>query len=158
PVIVAARSVPPAGISRRAYLGAWQILAAMAVVLSLPRALAPHTTARKTGAVVSQLVGAYPRDSEVFAAGSLLSALVPLDWDLAVPEWRCGGSPLACVQYARHGVLDDGTLAVLARAGGPVPPAMEALASTGDATLYVRDASVVPSLRAARPTVNVGSA
>ncbi|MGH7502339.1 MAG: hypothetical protein ACREL7_11335 [Longimicrobiales bacterium] len=132
--------------------------AIVAFGLSLPSEVLPFTAARPVGEAVDVRVGDYDAmDPAAFRASTLLSTVIPYDWDPAVPETAFGGSPLVFHYYARHrdpAVVPD---YVVQHATAAAPAGMREVASDGEFAVWVRSDSVWAAHRAIRPPTPAGS-
>ena len=157
PVIVAAR----AGVSEssgRRLTPAWIAAGAIALVLSLPRSFAIHTTGRDIGRTILARTGDYRNlDPSVFNASTLLAQLFPYDWDPAVPAVY-GGSPLVWNHYARRDGDSAGASYVLQWDSLPAPTGFRLLARDSVAALWVGDEAAWAAHRALTPATPAGSA
>jgi hypothetical protein len=157
PVIVAARA-SEAHSSGTRVVPVWVAAGAIALVLSLPRSFAIHTTGREIGRTILARTGDYRNlDPRAFHASTLLAQLFPYDWDPAVPAVY-GGSPLVWNHYARRDGDSAGANYVLQWDSLPAPPGFRLVARDSVAALWVGDEAVWARHRALTPPTPAGSA
>lgn len=158
PVAVAGRLWSGAAPGAVGWRRVWQLGAAVAVLLSLPRSFELQDGRRAVSGTISETVGDYGRsDPAVLRATPLLHAILPYDFESSVPDSAYGGSPLAWNHYAHHGALSAGSNYLLARSDQPAPVGMRVLAADSGAVLYLRSDSVWRAQLALRPPTPVGS-
>jgi hypothetical protein len=157
PVIVAARGSEAQSSGMRV-TPVWVAVGAIAVLLSLPRSFAIHTTGREVGRTIFANTGDYRNlDPRAFHASTLLAQLFPYDWDPAVPTVY-GGSPLVWNHYARRHGDSSGAKYVLQWDSLPAPPGFRLVARDNVAALWVGDEAVWTTHRALTPPTHPGSA
>jgi hypothetical protein len=157
PVTVAARSIEARPFGVR-LAPAWALTGFVAVVLSLPRTFAIHTSGRAVGASIVARTGDYERvEPSVFHASTLLAQLFPYDWDPAVPAVY-GGSPLVWNHYARRTSETTGATYVLQSDSLSAPSGFRLVARDSGWAVYVGDEAAWEKHRALTPPTPAGSA
>jgi hypothetical protein len=130
----------------------------VALYISLPRDLKPHTSARLIGSTIEDRTGGYKiLDPAAMRHSSILRELIPFVWDPRVPHDSYGGSPLMWYYYAQQAKNSFSKINyVLQPSEGPPPPDMRILARKDGVILYLLSDSVWASHRAIHPSTPAG--
>ncbi len=137
---------------RRQFLIATGAAAIASLAIALPPRLQPLDVTRSVSQSIDfRVAGYHEMDPGAFRASTLLSAVVPYDWDPRVPEASLGSSPLVLAYYANRRPADAPTNYVLQRLEDPPAPGATLLAEDGEFAVYVSDSSVHRRHLALRP-------
>lgn len=137
---------------RRQYVVATAAAAVASLAIALPPRLQPLNVTRSVAQAIDFRVAGYDEMApSAFRASTLLSAVVPYDWDRRVPEESLGSSPLVLSYYANRRPADAPTNYVLQRADDRPVAGATLLAEDGEFAVFVKEDSVHRRHLAMRP-------
>jgi hypothetical protein len=144
---------------RTVVLATGGIAGAASLWLSLPIHTLPNLAARIIGSSIDDRLDGYATsEAAAFRRSTLLHELFPYDLESSVPSGSYGGSPLAWNYYAHQGAGSRATANYVLQPAAASTVGMRAVATDGEATLYVRSESAWAAHRAVRPPTPAGAA